>query len=89
MERLQPEVRYDPPQALFGGDDGLDAYRRIAAQSQAFLRPGGCCAVEIGAGQTEDVVRIFMDTGAYGHEKTVTDYGGIERVILFIRKEQM
>ena len=89
MERLQPEVRYDPPQALFGGDDGLDAYRRIAEQSQAFLRLGGCCAVEIGAGQTEDVVRIFTDTGAYGHEKTVTDYGGIERVILFIRKEQM
>ena len=89
MGQLQPEVRYDPPQALFGGGDGLDVYRCIAEQAQAFLRPAGYCAVEIGAGQTEDVIRIFTDTGGYRYEKTVTDYGGIERVILFIRKEQM
>lgn len=89
MEQLQPEVRCDPPQALFGGPDGLDAYRHIAEQTQPFIRPGGYCAVEIGAGQAEQVIRIFTDTGAYCHVKTETDYGGIERVILFIRKERM
>lgn len=89
MAQLQPEVRYDPPQALFGGPDGLDAYRHIAEQTPAFIRPGGYCAVEIGAGQAEDVIHIFEDTRSYLHVKTVTDYGGIERVILFIRKEQM
>lgn len=88
MEKLQPEVRHDPPQALFGGADGLDIYRRIAAQSAGYLAPGGYCAVEIGMGQAQRVRDIFGAAGAYDYVKTVKDYGGIERVILFRRKEQ-
>ncbi len=88
MACLQPEVRYDPAQALFGGPDGLDIYRRLAAQSPSYVRGGGYCAVEIGAGQTRDVAALFTADGAYEHIRTVTDYGGIERVLLFRRKER-
>ena len=87
MEVLQPEVRHDPALALYGGPDGLDIYRRLAKESPAFVKKGGHCIVEIGAGQTEDVIAIFTAGGAYAHEKTVKDYGGIERVLLFTRKE--
>ncbi|WP_296901656.1 peptide chain release factor N(5)-glutamine methyltransferase [uncultured Megasphaera sp.] len=87
MEELQPEVRHDPALALYGGDDGLDIYRRLAKESPAFVKRGGHCIVEIGAGQTQDVSAIFTTDGAYEHEKTVKDYGGIERVLLFTRKE--
>ncbi|WP_293986921.1 peptide chain release factor N(5)-glutamine methyltransferase [uncultured Megasphaera sp.] len=87
MEELQPEVRHDPALALYGGDDGLDIYRRLAKESPAFVKRGGHCIVEIGAGQTQDVSAIFTADGAYEHEKTVKDYGGIERVLLFTRKE--
>ncbi len=87
MEELQPEVRHDPALALYGGDDGLDIYRRLAKESPAFVKRGGHCIVEIGAGQTQDVRAIFTADGAYEHEKTVKDYGGIERVLLFTRKE--
>ena len=87
MEQLQPEVRHDPPLALYGGDDGLDFYRRIAQDSPAYVKAGGHCAVEIGAGQAEDVTAIFCSGGAYDHEQTVKDYGGIDRVLVFSRKE--
>ena len=87
MEQLQPEVRHDPALALYGGDDGLDFYRRIAADSPAFVMVGGHCAVEIGAGQADDVTAIFCTGGAYEHDQTVKDYGGIDRVLVFSRKE--
>ncbi len=89
MEHLEPEVRHDPETALFGGADGLDVYRRIAAQSPGYLAPGGCCALEVGSGQAAAVTDIFCSAGAYCHIKTVKDYGGIERVVLFRRKEQI
>lgn len=86
MEQLQPEVRHDPALALYGGDDGLDFYRRIAKDSPAYVRAGGHCAVEIGAGQADDVTAIFCTGGAYEHDQTVKDYGGIDRVLVFSRK---
>ena len=86
MEQLQPEVRHDPALALYGGDDGLDFYRRIAADSPAYVKVGGYCAVEIGAGQADDVTAIFCTGGAYEHDQTVKDYGGIDRVLVFSRK---
>ena len=39
---------FDPPRALDGGTDGLDAYRAIAADAAAHLEPEGILAVEIG-----------------------------------------
>ncbi|WP_296916336.1 peptide chain release factor N(5)-glutamine methyltransferase [uncultured Megasphaera sp.] len=86
MEQLQPEVRHDPALALYGGDDGLDFYRRIAADSPAYVKAGGHCVVEIGAGQADGVTAIFCSGGAYDHEQTVKDYGGIDRVLVFSRK---
>lgn len=87
MEQLQPEVRHDPALALYGGDDGLEFYRRIAAESPAYVKAGGHCAVEIGAGQADAVTAVFCRHGAYDHEQTVKDYGGIDRVLVFSRKE--
>lgn len=87
MAHLQPEVTHDPQLALYGGDDGLDVYRAIAVQSPAFVRAGGYCVVEIGKGQGDDVRSIFTAGPAYEYVKTVQDYGGIDRVLVFMRKE--
>jgi len=57
---LQPEVRdFDPRAALDGGADGLDLFRRLAAEGSAFLRPAGRIMVEFGDGQAGEVSRIF------------------------------
>jgi release factor glutamine methyltransferase len=65
IEGLAPEVRdHEPRLALDGGADGLDAYRTIAPQILAVLRPGGMFAVEIGLGQSEAVETLFRRAGA-------------------------
>jgi len=63
LATLAPDVRYEPRAALDGGEDGLDAYRIIAAGVPAVLAPGGFAAIEIGAGQAEFVTAILRRAG--------------------------
>ena len=80
-ETLMPEVReHEPRLALFGGQDGLDAYRHLARQSRQILEPGGWLLVEIGATQAEDVKALFSAAGlcACGIRN---DYAGLPRVV--------
>jgi peptide chain release factor 1 len=83
IERLAPEVaRHDPRDALSGGADGLDAYRRLAPAVAALLRPGGFAAVEIGAGQRPAVERIFAVRGLVLRAAR-RDLAGIDRCLVF------
>ena len=43
---VSPEVRADPAEAVFGGDDGLDLVPDVAAAAARLLRPGGILALE-------------------------------------------
>jgi release factor glutamine methyltransferase len=44
---VDPEVRdYDPGEALWAGDDGLEVIRRIIDRAGVLLRPGGTLVVE-------------------------------------------
>ncbi len=80
---LPPDVRdYDPPLALNGGADGLDAYREIFAAIPALLAPKGLAAVEIGAGQSDAVADIARRAGLV-LSGSRADLGGIERALLF------
>ena len=82
LAALPLEVRrHDPPRALDGGADGLDAYRRIAAGLPALLMPGGLFATEIGAGQAVAVAAILQARGLViaGIER---DLAGIERCVV-------
>lgn len=46
-ENVPPEVReYDPPDALWAGDDGLDGVRVVERAARRLLRAGGLVAVE-------------------------------------------
>ncbi len=57
---LDHEVRlFEPEQALKGGVDGLDFYRRLAAEAAPHLLPGALLSLEIGASQKEEVLKIF------------------------------
>ena len=75
---LSEEVQHEPYAALFGGEDGLDFYRRIGELQSVLLKPGGTLIMEIGYDQAEDVCRIF----AVGRESVIRDYGGNDRVIV-------
>jgi len=43
---VDPEVRADPDEAVFAGDDGLGVIPNVIARAQALLRPGGVLALE-------------------------------------------
>jgi release factor glutamine methyltransferase len=61
IKTLDPEVReHEPYSALDGGADGLDFYRRLAAQAPAFLRPGGRLMVELDDDGGEATREIFL-----------------------------
>lgn len=83
MGRLQTEVGFEPETALYGGEDGLDYYRRMIPLWGARLKPGGMLAAEIGMGQEKDVMRIFEESGIIPQYKK--DMCGIIRVIYGIK----
>jgi release factor glutamine methyltransferase len=85
---LAPEVRdHDPRLALDGGADGLDFYRRLAAEAEKHLRPGGRMLLESGDGQSEQIRRIFVQH-KWVVESVEADYTGRPR-ILTLRSERM
>lgn len=78
---LQPEVRlYDPVEALDGGTDGLDFYR-ILASSRLPVARQAWIVVEVGAGQSEDVERLFAAGPPVRLTTTSRDLGGHIRAV--------
>jgi release factor glutamine methyltransferase len=60
LATLEPEVRdHEPREALDGGADGLDFYRRIAAEAGAFLEADGRLMVELDDEGAEATAEIF------------------------------
>lgn len=88
MEGLEPEVaNHDPVAALDGGEDGLEAYRAIAAEADAHLNSGGIIGLEIGFDQQDDVQQVFEQAGFLRLEAH-RDLGGRDRVLIFSRKQE-
>ena len=78
---LMPEVQlFEPLQALDGGEDGLDFYRKIAALAPDYLKEGGLLFFEIGCDQAEDVERIMEEQG-FAELSVVKDLAGLDRVV--------
>ena len=50
---------YEPKLALDGGTDGLDIYRRIAAEAGGHLKKGGAVLLEIGFAQGRQVKKLL------------------------------
>ena len=82
LPHLSPEVQQEPYQALSGGADGLDAYREILTGAGDFLMSPGLLALELGAGQAADVIKIAQRSGFADAPVVCHDYAGIERVLL-------
>lgn len=79
---LDTFVKKEPILALDGGEDGLDFYRRIAAEAPAHLKAGGTLLVEIGCDQGEAVSALFS---AIGEPAIVKDLEGHDRVVKVIK----
>lgn len=80
FETLQPELKFEPKEALRGGKDGLDFYRRLSAELSTHLKPYGFFALEVGQYQAEKVKSLFENQNFSGIT-LVKDLSGIQRVI--------
>jgi len=76
---VDPELAYEPREALAAGPDGLEALRRIVADAPGHLAPGGWLLLEHGAGQGEQVRGLLSRTG-FRFVTTLSDLHGLPRV---------
>lgn len=82
METLMPEVmKYEPEEALHGGEDGLDFYRTIIEGAHDHLKKNGVLVLEIGADQGVDVATLIEETGAFEDIQVLQDLDGKDRVV--------
>ncbi|MCI9141637.1 MAG: peptide chain release factor N(5)-glutamine methyltransferase [Lachnospiraceae bacterium] len=81
LDTLMPEVgRYEPAEALYGGEDGLFFYRKIVEESRKHLYGGGMLFFEIGWQQAGEVCRL-MERAGFEAVAVVKDYAGLDRVV--------
>lgn len=80
---LDKNVRcFEPSLALDGGADGLDFYRKIAANAK--IKDGGILAFEIGFDRKDEVEEI-LEQKRYQNIKTVNDIENRPRVVIGTR----
>lgn len=78
-DKVQREVRkFEPHVAVFGGERGLDVYRRLIPQARERLMPGGWLVMEIGYSIGEPVTELMSE---FESVDTITDLQGLPRVV--------
>ncbi len=81
MRALDIEVKkYDPALALYGGEDGLEFYKKIIESCKNYLSNNGIILFEIGINQENDVAKMLENKGF--KTEIVKDYSGINRIVI-------
>ncbi len=80
MNSLQKEVSFEPEEALFGGENGLNFYHEITRIWNTCLNKNGILAYEIGMGQENDVEKMMIDNN-FANIEFIRDLPGIIRVV--------
>ncbi len=79
ISELEKKVQcFEPMNALDGGEDGLDFYRRISADVP--LVKGGILAFEVGIGQANSVCELMKKR--FHSISIIPDLSGIDRVVI-------
>lgn len=73
-------AEFEPEEALFAGPEGLESIRRLAPEIPRLLAPGGLAAIEIGAAQGRDALKILERDGLTG--RIAPDLAGRDRAVL-------
>ncbi len=86
FKSLDPEVnRWEPSEALVGGDDGLDFYRLIIPEAFGLLAPQGLLAFEVGSSQGFAVRKLMHESGIT-ETRIYKDYAGLDRAVFGVKK---
>lgn len=80
---LMPEVKdFEPIEALDGGKDGLDFYRKIVEGASNHLKKNGLLVFEIGHDQGAALTAILAVTEKFAEARIGRDLDGKDRVVV-------
>ena len=80
IDGLAEEVKsYEPHEALDGGADGLNFYRKIAQNAPAHLKKGGIVLLEVGFEQAEQVKKLLEKS--FTDLSVINDLDGVARIV--------
>jgi release factor glutamine methyltransferase len=85
---LQPEIcMYEPPDALDGGESGIDLIRALLEQAPGKLAAGGALFLEMGEGQEQRLMPVIRDVLPGWQIALIKDLSGINRCITVYCRE--
>jgi release factor glutamine methyltransferase len=83
FEKLGKNVKdYEPKQALFAGDDGLDIYRRIVGRVGEFLKPDAALMMEIGYNQGQAIRQLLEQIRIFAEIMVEKDFHDNDRIVI-------
>ncbi len=77
---VDPEVAFEPPRAVFGGERGPELILRLVSQLPGKVAAGSLALLEVGAGQAA-VVSDALAASGWAVAPPVVDADGIPRVV--------
>ncbi len=77
--KLAKELNFEPDQALFSGEDGLDLIKEIIKESPKYLKNKGIVLLEFGYDQANAINDLFKEHGFRGII-IKKDYNGYDRI---------
>lgn len=86
IKELDKNVKREPIMALDGGENGLEFYERLAAESHHFLKKNGILLLEIGYDQKIEVVNILESTEKYYNIYSKKDLAQNDRIVVATKK---
>ena len=86
FESLDKNIKaFEPRIALYGGEDGLDVYRRIVERVDQFLKPGAAFMLEVGYRQGQAVRQLLEQIGCFTEIKIEKDFHDNDRIAIALR----
>lgn len=83
---LDKQTSFDPGLALFAGEKGLDAYKKIIPSCANYLSENGMVFIEVGVGQGELVSKLLPPD--INLVKIQKDLSGIDRIMVLRKNAQ-
>ena len=80
IPRLQPEIQWEPREALDGGPDGLDVIRRLLRQAQHKLTQNGVIILEIDPHQVQPLEELAQELFPKATITTEQDLAHLDRI---------
>jgi release factor glutamine methyltransferase len=81
-------LEHDPPEAVFGGADGLAVIRPVIGRIAALLKPGGACAIEHDDTHAYVVPNLINDDGRFRAIQLHHDLAGRPRFTTATRADR-